>query len=277
MHTRSLTRTLIGGFALAILVPAGIVVAQQGGTGETAGSPGWEPMRPMAGGAMMHGRHQGMGSGAPMMHGGAQPCLAGSGATAEMAWMDRVDLSQEQRDRLMALHQRHQREALEDRGRVRTAHRVLHGLLHAYDADPAAVSAAFDRLSEARKARLLGRLEARAEVEAVLTESQRLQLRGLGIGPGAGHRMKHGGGHGMKHGGRMGMKHPGGMMHQKGMMGGRGMGGHGMGMSGAGMGGHDMGGQGMGMSGGMGMGMGCGAMMSTGGLDDTDDGDDADR
>lgn len=237
MNLGSLMPRHLGALLLALVIPAGGALAQQDDDQGDA-RPRWEPSGDMAS-PMMGGRGPGQGMGPGMRHGMGRGMMGGQGmmgmGPGPMAWMDALDLSAEQQDQLRALHRRHRLERLEARGRVHTAKRALHGLAHQFDPDLPAVEAAFELLSEARKAALMQRLKARAEVDAVLTESQRMQLRGLRGGHGGKHRG--GGGPGGKHG-----RHQGAM-------------GGGMSMCGGGMGG------GMGMPGGMRMksgGMGSG-------------------
>lgn len=222
MHLTTLMPRHVGALLLALLIPAGGALAQQDDD-RGDGRPRWEPSgdmgSPMMGG---HGGGMGAGMGKGMGHGMGQGMMGGPGRMGKgrhepMAWMDALNLSAEQRDQLRALHRRHRLERLEARGRVRTAKRALHGLAHQFEPDLPAVEAAFDLLSEARKAALMQRLEARAEVDAVLTESQRMQRRGLG----AGHKGKHqgGGGQGGKHGRHQGAM-GGGMSMCGGAMGG---------------------------------------------------------
>lgn len=243
MHLGTLMTRQAGALLLALLIPAGGALAQQDDDAGD-GRPRWEPSGDMAS-PMMGGRNWGMGQGMSpgmgqgMGHGMGQGMMGGPGrmgmGRGPMAWMDALNLSAEQKDQLQAMHRRHRLERLEAQGRVHTARRALHGVAHQFEPDLAAVEAAFDLLTEARKAALMQRLKARAEVDAVLTESQRMQRRGLGGGHGGRHQA---GGPGGKH-----ARHQGAM------------GGGGMSMCGGGMGG------GMGMSGGMGMksrGMGSG-------------------
>ncbi len=219
MHLRTLMPRHAGALLLALLIPAGGALAQQDDD-RGDGRPRWEPSGDMAS-PMMGGHGGGMSPG--MGHSMGRGMMGGPGrmdmGAGPMAWMDALDLSAEQKDQLRALHRRHRLERLEVEGRVRTAKRALHGLAHQFEPDLPAVEAAFDLLSEARKAALMQRLKARAEVDAVLTESQRMQRRGLGEGHGGKHQG--GGGQGGKHG-----------RHQGAMGGGMSMCGGGMGISG---------------------------------------------
>jgi Spy/CpxP family protein refolding chaperone len=122
----------------------------------------------MMGSGMMGG---GPGYGAGMMGGGPG---YGSGGIAAL------DLSDEQRTKVLAIQEDNRRKNWQAMGDMRGEMFKLRNLYYAEKADSKAILEQQKKVDELRRQMLSARLESRKQVEQVLTPEQRKRLRGFG-------------------------------------------------------------------------------------------------
>lgn len=158
------------------LAAAAVAVAQPGGQGY---GPGYGPGM-MGGGygsgmgpGMMGGYGPGMGPG--MMGGGYGPGWGASGgATAAL------NLTDEQREKVLAIQEENRRKNWDTMGKMRAEQFKLRSLYNADSVEPQAFAEQQKKVDDLRREMLVSRLETRKQVEAVLTPEQRKQFRQFG-------------------------------------------------------------------------------------------------
>lgn len=166
----------------------------RGGKGHGGGE-GWGPMSGGMGRNMGHGMGMGMGRGPGML--------------AHMAGA--LDLSDAQREKMAAIHERQQRRDIQARADMQLARLDLRKAMSAEKPDGAAINAQIDHVAKLRTDMAKARVASHLEIRALLTPEQQKKMRemhmkgpgagmpGMDRGPGMGPRGM--GGPGMKHGG----------------------------------------------------------------------------
>jgi len=130
------------------------------------------------------GRGPGMGPGGPMGHGPGGP----------LAMLAGLDLTDAQKEKVAAIHERVQRQGIQARAYLELAQLDLGKLMHADSPDPRAIDAQIDKLSALRAGQQKAHAAAMIEVHGLLTPEQLKKARTL-HGPG-GHPGMGPGGHG---------------------------------------------------------------------------------
>jgi Spy/CpxP family protein refolding chaperone len=90
-----------------------------------------------------------------------------------------LGLTDQQRDRIAEIRDRHQREAIEQRARLRLARLDLHKLLRADRPDRGAIDRQIDELARLRAELGKARIGSMLEVRSVLTPAQQRRLKSL--------------------------------------------------------------------------------------------------
>ena len=129
--------------------------------------------------AMMMGRY---GAGPGMMGGyGRGPGMMGPGASfGGTAPLAALDLTDEQRDKIVALREENRRKNWDTMGKMRSEQFKLRGMYDADSVDPNAVAEQQKKVDDLRREMLLSRLETHKQVQAVLNPEQRKQMRRFG-------------------------------------------------------------------------------------------------
>ena len=170
------------GIALALAAVTAVAFAQGPGYGPGAGMMGGGPR--MGGGPMTHDcpMMDGMMGGGPMMGGGAMmgggPGMHRGGAGMPML----ADLSDAQREQILAIREQHRRDTWDTMGQIRTEQFKLRRLHAADKVDPDAVVDQQKRIDELRLKMTRSRVVEHNEVLAVLTPEQRKVVRERGPG-----------------------------------------------------------------------------------------------
>jgi Spy/CpxP family protein refolding chaperone len=167
------------------LLAAGAVIAQPG-PGYGPGGPGYGPgmmggYGPGYGQGMMGGYGPGMmggygpGAGRGMMGGGYGPGWGASGgATAAL------NLTDEQREKIFAIHEQNRQKNWDTMGKMRAEQFKLRSMYNADNVDPQAFAEQQKKVDDLRREMIVSRLETRKQVEAVLSPEQRQQFRQFG-------------------------------------------------------------------------------------------------
>jgi Spy/CpxP family protein refolding chaperone len=163
------------------LLAAGAVVAQPGpGYGQGPGY-GYGPGMMGgygAGGGMMGGYGPGPGMMGPGMMGGYGPGWGASGgATAPLA---ALNLTDEQQQKLLAIQEDNRRTNWDRMGTMRAEQFKLRSMYNADSVEPQAFAEQQKKVDDLRREMLVSRLEARKQIEGVLTPEQRKQFRQFG-------------------------------------------------------------------------------------------------
>jgi len=156
------------------------------GPGMMGGGPGYGPGM-MGGGSgygpgMMGGGGPGYGQGyGPGMRGGAGPGYGqgygpGSGCGPGGYPFESLNLTDEQRDKFLALQEENRQKNWATMGQLRTEMFALRRMYYADKVDPNAVAEQQKKIDELRRQMLKSRLESRNRVEALLTPEQRKQF-----------------------------------------------------------------------------------------------------
>ena len=129
-------------------------------------------------GMMMGGHGGGMmgGHGGGKMGGHGGGMMGGHGPGGPLA----LDLTVEQREKVLALQEEERRKNWEASGKMRTEMFKLRGLAWSESADANAYVEQQRKVDELRRDMMKARFESRKQVEAVLTAEQKKQLRGHG-------------------------------------------------------------------------------------------------
>jgi Spy/CpxP family protein refolding chaperone len=130
----------------------------------------------MTGGGMSHGPQGammggGMGPHAGMMMGGGAGMMGAGGPLAAL------NLSDEQRDKVLAIQEEHRKKNWAAMGEVRSEQFKLRGMYGADKLDADKIAEQQKRVDELRRQMLKSRVETHNKVAAVLTPEQRKQLR----------------------------------------------------------------------------------------------------
>ena len=162
---------------LAAALAAGSAFAQ-GGPGYGYG-PGQGPG--MMGGGMMGGGMMGggmMGGGRGPMKGGAGPGYGqGYGPGGGIA---ALNLSDDQREKVIAIQEENRRKNWDTMGQVRSETFRLRSMYFADKVDPKAYADQQRKVDELRRQMVASRIEARNQIEQVLSAEQRKQFRSFG-------------------------------------------------------------------------------------------------
>ncbi len=150
------------------LLAAGMLAAGAASAQDQGRGPGYGPgSGPGYGPGMMGGGGYGRGQG--MMGGN------GFGPGGGIA-----DLSAEQREKMALIRENNRRKNWDTMGQLQSEQFKLRQLYYAEKTDPSAITEQQKKVDELRRQMLRSRLEARKEIEAVLTAEQRKQLRNSG-------------------------------------------------------------------------------------------------
>ena len=185
-------------WSVAGMTLAGVALAQ--GPGTTGGGSG-----PMMGGGygpgMMRGGASGYECGPGMMGGGYGPGMMGGGYGPGMmgggpgmmggagrggmmgygyGMQGALDLSDDQRKKVDAVHDELQSRTWEITGKMRAEMAKMREAMASEPRDKAALDASYKRLNELRQQRFDARLAARDQMDAVLTKEQRQSMRRWG-------------------------------------------------------------------------------------------------
>jgi Spy/CpxP family protein refolding chaperone len=157
-------------FALA-LATAGAVVAQPYGPGYGAGrGPG------MMGDPYGHGM-MGGGYGPGPMGGRQGGMMDGFGPGAGMMGLGALDLSDEQRDKVFAIHEEARGKNFGTMARMRAEQYSLAKMYRAEKADANAITDQQKKVDELRRDMIRSHVQTRNQIEALLTPEQKKQLR----------------------------------------------------------------------------------------------------
>jgi Spy/CpxP family protein refolding chaperone len=149
------------------------LVAVLGMTAVAAAAPeGDDPPGDLSWGAGQHGQGPGFGRGM-----GRELGRRGGGFGARL--LERLDLTQQQRDQLAALRDQEQRKAIETRAQLEVARLDLRKLMRAEKADRTAIDAQIDRLATLRAQLQKDRVGMMLDTRALLTAEQRKKLEEL--------------------------------------------------------------------------------------------------
>jgi Spy/CpxP family protein refolding chaperone len=171
--------------------------------GDDDGGGGWQPG---AGPGMGPGRGQGMGPGMGMrwmqrMHRGGRGMGQGMGRGARMGRgmagaFARLDLTDAQREKIRAIHERQARKDIQARADMQVARMDLRDLMRADSPNATAINSQIDRLARMRADMQKARVAVMLEARSVLTPEQRKQLQDMRragpAGPGRGMGMRRG-------------------------------------------------------------------------------------
>ncbi|MEW5888190.1 MAG: Spy/CpxP family protein refolding chaperone [Pseudomonadota bacterium] len=132
---------------------------------------------PQAGGMMGGMSGGGMMQGCPMMQGGM---MGGQGMTGGPMMMDGlpgIDVSDEQRKRINAIHDSVRKQQWDLSGKLMDEQARLRDLYSAEKRDPAAIGAQYQRIFDLRRQQIEASIAAHNQVEEALTPEQRKALR----------------------------------------------------------------------------------------------------
>jgi Spy/CpxP family protein refolding chaperone len=124
---------------------------------------------------------------------------AGFGAAPGLEAMEKLDLTQAQREKLADLHERVMKQQIQTQADLRIAQMDLQKLMRAESPDGRAIDAQIDKIAGLRASIQKARVEARLAARTVLTPEQQKQLKEVrgsmpqGMRPGAGGRQGMGG------------------------------------------------------------------------------------
>ena len=173
--------TRFAAFVLA-LATAGAVLAQPygpgNGPGRGAGGYGPGMMGDPYGQGMVDGYGPGMMGGyGPGMMGGRYGGMDGFGQGAGMMGLGVLDLSDDQRDKMFAIHEGARSKTFGTMTRMRAEQYALAKMYRADKVDPNAVADQQKKVDELRREIIRSHVQTRNDVEALLTPEQKKQLR----------------------------------------------------------------------------------------------------
>jgi len=140
------------------------------------GGPGYGPG--MMGGGYGPGM-MGGGYGPGMMGGGYGPGY-GRGGYGPGGGLAALNLSDEQREKVLSLQEDSRRKNWDTMGQMRAEMFKLRGMYYADKLDPKAYADQQKKVDDLRRQMLASRIEARNQIEKVLTPEQRKQFRSFG-------------------------------------------------------------------------------------------------
>ena len=159
------------------LAAAGAVMAQGygpgGGYGPSMMGGGYGPgmMGDAYGGGMMHDEY------GPGMMDGRHGGMAGFASGAGMMGLGALDLSDDQRDKVFAIHEEARTKNFSTMTRMRAEQYSLAKMYRADKADPNAIGEQQKKVDELRREMIRSQVQTRNDIQALLTPDQKKQLR----------------------------------------------------------------------------------------------------
>ena len=161
-------------FALALATTGAVIAQPYGpGYGPGHGAAGYGPgmMGDAYGGGMMHDEY------GPGMMDGRHGGMAGFASGAGMMGLGALDLSDDQRDKVFALHEEARTKNFGTMTRMRAEQYSLAKMYRADTADPNAIAEQQKKVDELRREMIRSHVQTRNQIEALLTPEQKKQLR----------------------------------------------------------------------------------------------------
>lgn len=161
----------------ALFLATSLASAQGPGYGPGPGGPGSGYGPGMMGGGYGPGAGRGMMGGYGGYSGGYGP---GGGMMGGYGRLGALDLTDEQQDKIFAIQEENRQKNWDTMGQMRSEQFKLQRMYRGNQVDPNAVAEQQKKVDELRRQMLKSRLEARNQIEAVLTPEQRKQVRQFG-------------------------------------------------------------------------------------------------
>ena len=161
-------------FALALATTGAVIAQPYGpGYGPGHGAAGYGPgmMGDAYGGGMMHDEY------GPGMMDGRHGGMAGFASGAGMMGLGALDLSDDQRDKVFAIHEEARTKNFSTMTRMRAEQYSLAKMYRADKADPNAIGEQQKKVDELRREMIRSHVQTRNDIQALLTPDQKKQLR----------------------------------------------------------------------------------------------------